>query len=359
MSKGMNIATALHELGLDNTATKADVKQAYKDLARIWHPDRFQNDERLGARTEAKIKLINEARTVALDYLGKFGHFQHVSSEKTSRKRSQATREYSYAKHQEKTQEKQAPPREKPPPRAEKQAPPRQKAPPRSKPKRPDPPPVAPDLGFHMDQGLLVVIFIILIMVSFLFMLGFSLLNPPEDKLKVLTTKMALSDEKARLRKEWEDRRAQDIEAEKEEVVLEVTISDTFFTLGSKKEWVSEVQGAPLQIKGGEWHYGSSFIRFGNDFVVGWKNSYLNPLKIGWVLDSLELFNGDSFQIGSPFEEVIVLQGTPDVVDGNHWIFGEAIVIIDADTVVSWENDLYNILQAPILNQPAVAQTTE
>jgi len=77
-SKGMKIAEALKTLGLEKSADANDVKQAYRDLAKIWHPDRFQNDERVGAKAEAQIKIINEAKTVALNYVEKYGHFRHV-----------------------------------------------------------------------------------------------------------------------------------------------------------------------------------------------------------------------------------------------------------------------------------------
>jgi hypothetical protein len=49
-------------LGLQTGATKAEVKQAYRDLAKIWHPDRLNpDDERLRRKAEAKLKEINEA----------------------------------------------------------------------------------------------------------------------------------------------------------------------------------------------------------------------------------------------------------------------------------------------------------
>jgi hypothetical protein len=49
-------------LGLDGDATEADVKQAYRDLAKVWHPDRFsENDERLRCKAEERLKEINGA----------------------------------------------------------------------------------------------------------------------------------------------------------------------------------------------------------------------------------------------------------------------------------------------------------
>ncbi len=38
-----------------------DVKTAYLDLARVWHPDRFQHDERLRRKAEANLQRITEA----------------------------------------------------------------------------------------------------------------------------------------------------------------------------------------------------------------------------------------------------------------------------------------------------------
>ncbi len=338
MSKGMNIATALQQLGLTNTATEADVKQAYKDLARIWHPDRFQNDERLGARTEAQIKLINEARSVAMTYLQKYGHFNHVGRE---RQQAPPGRENYQPPRQERRpppRQQQAPPKQKPEPKPREK--PQQKPPPQKPPQTYDEP------GFQMDQGNLVIVFIILLLVSFLFMLGFSVLNPPEDKLKAYTEKIKFTGKKSELRKEWDVRRANDPVEEDEPIAPESTGVDTFFTLGSDKTWVSEVQGPPDQIKSGAWLYGFSSIRFEGNQVVGWKSSKMNPLKIGMLLDSIWLFANDSFQVGSFREEVAALQGAPDVIDGNRWEYGDAAILFDSDTVVSWENDRHNSLNA-------------
>src|SRR5215467_4781746 len=48
-------------LGVDSTATPAQLKQAYRDLVKIWHPDRFTHDPQLRLKAEAKLKEINEA----------------------------------------------------------------------------------------------------------------------------------------------------------------------------------------------------------------------------------------------------------------------------------------------------------
>lgn len=48
-------------LELENGASLEEVKQAYKDLALVWHPDRFPNNARLQQKAEDKLKEINKA----------------------------------------------------------------------------------------------------------------------------------------------------------------------------------------------------------------------------------------------------------------------------------------------------------
>ncbi len=340
----MHVSQALEELGLDNTATKADVKQAYKDLARIWHPDRFQHDERLGTRTEAKIKLINEARTVAVAYIDKYGHFQHVGGDKFQDA-------YQRAKSKTQAQQEQPPPRQKQAsPRPKKEAPPRERSAPKREAPRPKPetsPPPETDnkSSFQMDQSGLVILFIMLVLVSFLFMLGTSLLNPSEDKIKALTKKISQADGKSDLRKKWDARREEEAALAVSKNIPEPVKIDTFFTLGSDKIWVSEVQGPPDQIMGLEWRYGKSSVLFADDQVVGWNSSEFYPLKISMLLDSIWVIPDNYFGIGSFVQEVIALQGTPDAINEDRWSYGDAVVTFDADTVVSWQNDDQEILQ--------------
>lgn len=54
-------AAHLATLGLAPDASWDEVTQAYKDLMRVWHPDRFQGDERLRKKAEAQAQRINEA----------------------------------------------------------------------------------------------------------------------------------------------------------------------------------------------------------------------------------------------------------------------------------------------------------
>ena len=48
-------------LDLTPPVAMADLKEAYKDLVQVWHPDRFAHNPRLRSRAEEKIKVINLA----------------------------------------------------------------------------------------------------------------------------------------------------------------------------------------------------------------------------------------------------------------------------------------------------------
>lgn len=63
-------AEHLRTLGLSADARWEEVTAAYKDLMKVWHPDRFQGDARLLAKAQAKSQEINHAMS-ELRKLGK------------------------------------------------------------------------------------------------------------------------------------------------------------------------------------------------------------------------------------------------------------------------------------------------
>ncbi len=48
-------------LGIEAGASRTEIKQAYRDLVHVWHPDRFGQNPRLQNKAEAKLKEINAA----------------------------------------------------------------------------------------------------------------------------------------------------------------------------------------------------------------------------------------------------------------------------------------------------------
>ena len=57
----MNIKRSYKTLDLKTGATIDEARKAYKDLVRVWHPDRFAGNPRLRAKANEKLKEINLA----------------------------------------------------------------------------------------------------------------------------------------------------------------------------------------------------------------------------------------------------------------------------------------------------------
>jgi hypothetical protein len=60
----MTESDALRILNLQAGCSAEQARQAYLDLVKVWHPDRFRSDERLTARAERELQDINEAYAV-------------------------------------------------------------------------------------------------------------------------------------------------------------------------------------------------------------------------------------------------------------------------------------------------------
>jgi DnaJ-domain-containing protein 1 len=58
-------------LDLKPNASFDDVKHAYRELAKVWHPDRFGNDARLKDRANVKLGEINAAYERLKTHFGK------------------------------------------------------------------------------------------------------------------------------------------------------------------------------------------------------------------------------------------------------------------------------------------------
>lgn len=58
----------LRTLGLEPGASLEDVKKAFRDLSKVWHPDRFGEDPALQKKAEDQLKAINDAYRQLQDY---------------------------------------------------------------------------------------------------------------------------------------------------------------------------------------------------------------------------------------------------------------------------------------------------
>ncbi len=57
----MNLPQCLKILELETTDSLQEARRAYKDLVRVWHPDRFQKNPRLKEKADKKLREINLA----------------------------------------------------------------------------------------------------------------------------------------------------------------------------------------------------------------------------------------------------------------------------------------------------------
>lgn len=57
----MKLDDSYRLLDLDPRASDEAVKSAYRDLTKVWHPDRFAHDPGLRRKAEEKLKAINDA----------------------------------------------------------------------------------------------------------------------------------------------------------------------------------------------------------------------------------------------------------------------------------------------------------
>ena len=65
----MDIKRCFEILELAPDASIDEVKQAYKDLVNIWHPDRFSNNPHLEEKAEKKLKEVNQAYETLKSFL--------------------------------------------------------------------------------------------------------------------------------------------------------------------------------------------------------------------------------------------------------------------------------------------------
>jgi len=64
----MNVGDCLRVLGVTPNASPDQIRQAYQDLVRVWHPDRFQSESRLQQIAQERLREINEAYSGLKNY---------------------------------------------------------------------------------------------------------------------------------------------------------------------------------------------------------------------------------------------------------------------------------------------------
>jgi len=60
----MTHGEALRTLNLDRGCSRVEIRQAYLDMVKVWHPDRFQHDPGLRAKADRALRDVNQAYRV-------------------------------------------------------------------------------------------------------------------------------------------------------------------------------------------------------------------------------------------------------------------------------------------------------
>ena len=74
----MNRTEALNILGLDDDASAADIKSAYRECVQILHPDRFPNNKKLQDRATEQFKRLQDA-------------YEYLTSDRAASKQSRSS----------------------------------------------------------------------------------------------------------------------------------------------------------------------------------------------------------------------------------------------------------------------------
>ncbi|MGD9976074.1 MAG: RDD family protein [Desulfatirhabdiaceae bacterium] len=77
----MDIKQSLEILGLSPDASSSDLRQTYRDLVNVWHPDRFQHNPRLKDKAEKQLQLINQAYQTVLASFSALDSTGHQTSD--------------------------------------------------------------------------------------------------------------------------------------------------------------------------------------------------------------------------------------------------------------------------------------
>jgi DnaJ-class molecular chaperone len=77
----MNLQRCFEVLDLDASASLEEARQAHRDIANVWHPDRFSHNPRLRLKAEKKLKEVNVAYETLSSHLSGQGNDEPLDGE--------------------------------------------------------------------------------------------------------------------------------------------------------------------------------------------------------------------------------------------------------------------------------------
>ena len=110
-----------------------------------------------------------------------------------------------------------------------------------------------------------------------------------------------------------------------------------YITVGSTKEAVRSIQGAPTVETERFWEYRGSRLYFQAGRVSGWDIWPTAPLQVQ-LLPMLSMIPGPTyFTIGATKDEVLAVQGTPTRLTESVWEYGASRVFFTDNRVSKWD----------------------
>jgi hypothetical protein len=122
-----------------------------------------------------------------------------------------------------------------------------------------------------------------------------------------------------------------------------------YITSGLTRDEVIAVLGAPTASTDGKLAYGASELDFTNGKLSGWSIAASAPIRVKLWPDAPVDPDLTSFKLGSTKNEVLVVQGTPTLYSEDTFGYGASRVFFKNNRVVGWKNDTATV---PLLIAP-------
>ena len=274
-------------LGLEPGVSLEELKQAHRDLVKVWHPDRFADDPRLQRKAQEKLKEINEAYEQVLLDTVPAGTLPDAVPEPAPRPRPVSP-------------ETRVEATEDPSVIFDSPLPPERREP-----------------RFFSARA-----------AAAFGLLGIATL---------IIVAIALNDDNRRT--------TSTAESSPEEAAPTEAVPDApAFTLGSTRDEVLSVQGTPTSVEGNRWMYELSSVDFADGKVESYANISRNlRVRLEPQGDAAATRARGYFTLGSSSDEVLAVQGTPTSVQGRRWRFESSFVDFADGKVESYYNASRNL----------------
>jgi len=117
-----------------------------------------------------------------------------------------------------------------------------------------------------------------------------------------------------------------------------------YFTLGSTADEVLAVQGTPTGVEWPWWRYDASAVEFSDGKAAGYADLSRNlRVQVYPTTDVSAARARGYFTLGSSSDEVLALQGTPSSIEGSRWRYDSSLIEFSAGRVQGYSNAAGNL----------------